>query len=82
MQGSVLLTIGYHQLEGQTVVLKKPLAVLSKTKALDDAEMEGIGNIGGEESSITYKVVGVVKEKYLFKARPRPLITKPEGCKA
>ena len=30
LQGSVVLNIGYHQLEGQRVALKKPLAVLEK----------------------------------------------------
>lgn len=30
LQGAVLLTIGYHQLEGKRIELKKPFAVLDK----------------------------------------------------
>lgn len=36
-QGTVYLTIGYHQLEGKVQPLKKPLAVLSKVDSLQDA---------------------------------------------
>ncbi|GAB4819033.1 hypothetical protein N2152v2_006079 [Parachlorella kessleri] len=65
--GSVLLSIGYHQLEGKKLPLKKPLAVLER----EPAATQGL----------TYKVLGVVRDKYMFKARPRALITKPEGKK-
>ena len=34
-QGSLYLTIGYHQLEGKAQTLKKPLAVLSKNDSID-----------------------------------------------
>ncbi|KAL4452232.1 hypothetical protein ABPG75_007894 [Micractinium tetrahymenae] len=64
--GSVLLTIGYHQLEGKRVELKKPFAVLDRTSS-------------EEGGSTGFKVIGVVREKILFKARPRALITKPGG---
>ncbi|EFN54833.1 hypothetical protein CHLNCDRAFT_134854 [Chlorella variabilis] len=63
--GAVMLTIGYHQLEGKRMELKKPFAVLDRV-----ADAEG--------HSTEYKVIGVVREKILFKARPRALITKPE----
>ncbi|KAI7838182.1 hypothetical protein COHA_008030 [Chlorella ohadii] len=71
--GSVLLTIGYHQLEGKRMELKKPFAVLDRVT----------GSGSGEEGqdSTQYKVIGVVREKILFKARPRALITKPGGKK-
>ncbi|KAG7673451.1 hypothetical protein Ndes2526B_g03100 [Nannochloris sp. 'desiccata'] len=67
--GTLHLTIGYHQCEGKIQTLKKPLAVLSKTDGADPAT--------GEPTQ-EYKVVGVVREKYLFKARPRALISKPK----
>ena len=35
LQGSLYLTIGYHQLEGKAQTLKKPLAVLSKVDSVD-----------------------------------------------
>jgi hypothetical protein len=38
LQGSVTLTIGYHQLEGKRVEVKKPLVVLDKV-----ADSEGQG---------------------------------------
>lgn len=56
--GNLLLTIGYHQLEGSEQKLKKPFAIIQK-----------------EESS--FKVVGFITKKYLFKQRPRALISKP-----
>lgn len=58
----VVLTVGYHRIEGTTVPLTKPLAILDKDAA----------------DNLKYKVVGVVREKYLFKTRPRALITKPD----
>lgn len=58
--GNLLLTIGYHQLEGSEQKLKKPFAIIQK-----------------EESA--FKVVGFITKKYLFKQRPRALISKPQG---
>lgn len=48
LQGSVLLTIGYHQLEGKRMELKKPFAVLDRVT----------GSGSGEEGqdSTQYKV--------------------------
>ncbi|KAI3438097.1 hypothetical protein D9Q98_000539 [Chlorella vulgaris] len=62
--GAVLLTIGYHQLEGKRLELKKPFVVMDREQ-------------GADGESTHYKVIGVIREKILFKARPRPLITKP-----
>ena len=57
--GNLLLTIGYHQLEGVEQKLKKPFAIIQK-----------------EDSA--FHVVGFVTKKYLFKQRPRALISKPQ----
>lgn len=57
--GGLLLTIGYHQLEGAEQKLKKPFAIIQR-----------------EEK--TFNVVGFVTKKYLFKQRPRALISKPK----
>ncbi|GIL91204.1 hypothetical protein Vretimale_18861 [Volvox reticuliferus] len=68
--GKVLqLTIGYHQLEGKRVPLKKPLAVLNKCERMPH---DG-------DASTSYEVVGVIRNQYLFKTRPRALISKPGG---
>ncbi|GFR51016.1 hypothetical protein Agub_g13343 [Astrephomene gubernaculifera] len=60
------LTIGYHQLEGKRVSLKKPMAILSKS----DSKAQQAGGTA-------YEVVGVIRHQYLFKTRPRALISKP-----
>lgn len=62
MTGNLLLTIGYHQLEGVEQKLKKPYAILQKD---------------GEGS---YTIVGFVSSKYLFKQRPRAMISRPAGA--
>ena len=61
--GNLLLTIGYHQLEGVEQKLKKPYAILQK-------DGEGSGS---------YTIVGFVSSKYLFKQRPRAIISRPAG---
>lgn len=62
--GNLVLTIGYHQLEGVEQKLKKPFAILQK----DD------------KGSGSYTVVGFVSSKYLFKQRPRAMISRPAGA--
>ncbi|KAF5843339.1 chromosome transmission fidelity protein 8 [Dunaliella salina] len=64
----VRLTVGYHQLEGKRLDLKKPFAILQKQQQ-QSAEETG--------SSVSYQVAGVIKSKYLFKTRPTALISKP-----
>mmetsp|Transcript_18703 Transcript_18703/g.52565 ORF Transcript_18703/g.52565 Transcript_18703/m.52565 type:complete len:115 (-) Transcript_18703:485-829(-) len=62
----VRLTVGYHQLEGKRLDLKKPFAILQKQQSVEEAG-----------SATSYQVAGVVKSKYLFKTRPTALISKP-----
>lgn len=40
---TVELTIGYHQLEGQSVALKKPLAMLEKLDKPDGTDSQALG---------------------------------------
>lgn len=62
---TVNLVVGYHQLEGSVVALKKPLAVMQKVRdAAGGAELE---------------VVGVIRKKLWFKNRPKALISKPDA---
>lgn len=49
-QGSVLLTIGYHQLEGKRMELKKPFAVLDRVAG------SGSGSSEEGQESTQYKV--------------------------
>ena len=58
------LTIGNHQLLGALVPLKKPRAVLRRRR-----EGEGAARV------TRYDVVGVARKRYLFKSRPKPVLT-------
>ncbi|CAL5186684.1 unnamed protein product [Lathyrus oleraceus] len=62
------LTIGYHELTGSKISLKKPLLVLKKVKHMD----------GESCSDVELQVVGIIRHKILFKTRPKALISKPE----
>lgn len=94
------LTVGYHQLEGKKVPLKKPLAILSKVQREGDQadaqqqqqqepsqplqpqgsnpEAMDVSQPQGTKQT-AYEVLGVVRYQYLFKTRPRALISKPQG---
>lgn len=62
------LTIGYHELTGSKVSLKKPLLVLKKVKHPD----------GDSCGQVELRVVGIIRQKILFKTRPRAIISKPQ----
>ncbi|KAK3133052.1 hypothetical protein QOZ80_6AG0531420 [Eleusine coracana subsp. coracana] len=66
-------TVGYHELAGTKVTLKKPLLVLRKKK---------VG--GGDQeppttaaADVELEVIGIIRHKILFKDRPKALISKP-----
>ncbi|XP_061346940.1 uncharacterized protein LOC133292538 [Gastrolobium bilobum] len=56
-------TVGYHELTGSKVPLKKPMVVLKKIKQ-PDGEVE-------------LQVVGIIRHRILFKNRPKAIISKP-----
>ena len=58
------LVIGYHQLIGKVVQLKKPLVILEKQSS--DGQTE-------------YGAVGIIRSKVIFKNRPTALISKPRN---
>ncbi|CAM9795026.1 unnamed protein product [Chrysoparadoxa australica] len=64
---STQLVIGAHRLEGNAKPWPKPLLVLRKTSE------------GGKTS---YKVVGQVNKRLLFKTRPKPIVRKAREGKA
>ncbi|XP_071676411.1 uncharacterized protein, partial [Lolium perenne] len=66
-QGAYTFTIGYHELAGTRVTLKKPLLVLRKKK--NDGQ-------GGPAAAVELDVIGVIRHKILFKDRPKALISK------
>ncbi|XP_052168719.1 chromosome transmission fidelity protein 8 [Oryza glaberrima] len=59
-------TVGYHELAGTKVALKKPLLVLRKKKTTAVA------------AETELEVIGVIRHKILFKDRPKALISKPQ----
>ncbi|KAK7380288.1 hypothetical protein VNO78_32796 [Psophocarpus tetragonolobus] len=61
-------TVGYHELTGSKVPLKKPMVVLKKVKHPD----------GESGCKVELQVVGVIRHKILFKNRPKALISKPQ----
>jgi chromosome transmission fidelity protein 8 len=72
----VFLKIGQHELKGSVVTIEKPLAVLKKLKPDSSTMMdvENDDNSSETVSSTSYEVVGVVRQKFLFKDRPKVLL--------
>lgn len=67
---SIQLVIGYHRLEGTKMALKKPVAILEKVQS-NDTDMDD------DDNEVRYNVIGVIREKLIFKQRPRAIITNP-----
>ncbi|PIN11006.1 hypothetical protein CDL12_16396 [Handroanthus impetiginosus] len=74
-QENYTFTIGYHELIGTKVSLKKPILVLKKIK-LQNEEEEGEGDVSS--TKVELDVIGVIRHKILFKTRPKALISKPQ----
>ncbi|XP_024958390.1 uncharacterized protein LOC102629526 isoform X2 [Citrus sinensis] len=73
-QESYTFTVGYHELTGSKVPLKKPLLVLKKVNCMDvDQSCEG------SSAGTDLEVVGIIRHRILFNTRPQALIssTKP-----
>lgn len=70
-QAGFTFTVGYHELAGTKVTLKKPLLVLRKKKV----------NAGTQEeepptaAEVELEVIGIIRHKILFKDRPKALIS-------
>lgn len=65
------LTVGYHELIGAKVPLKKPLLVLKKNKLPDEGEK----GVDDASSLVELNVIGIIRQKILFKTRPKALIS-------
>lgn len=66
------LTVGYHELMGAKVPLKKPMLVLKKLKVPDEEEKDGDSS---SSSRVEMDVIGIIRHKILFKTRPKALIS-------
>ncbi|KAF8917238.1 Ctf8-domain-containing protein [Mucidula mucida] len=77
------LRIGHHLLEGKIVTLKKPLAIMHKTRPnqlddddgfpLDDSDDAGFSPT---QKKVGWQAVAIVKRKVLFAKRPMPIVGK------
>ncbi|KAF5175534.1 Chromosome transmission fidelity protein [Thalictrum thalictroides] len=63
-------TVGYHELTGSRMLLKKPLLVLKKKRAIDPNEPSNPNS-----SRVELEIVGVIHHRVLFKTRPQALIS-------
>lgn len=72
------LVIGYHEVEGTRVTLKKPLVILKKVKGVDDMEVDAGDPALSTPAPVEMHVVGIIRHKLLFKSRPKALISKQE----
>lgn len=73
-EGKYTFTIGYHQLSGSKMPLKKPLLVLKKNKKSMDEDDRDSSNSSGTE----LEVIGIIRHRILFKTRPVALISRPQ----
>ncbi|KAJ7975688.1 chromosome transmission fidelity protein 8-like [Quillaja saponaria] len=67
-------TVGYHELTGSKVPLKKPLLVLKKIKHQDVDQSSDNNN----NCRVELEVIGIIRQRILFKTRPKALISKPQ----
>ncbi|KAL0317766.1 UNVERIFIED_CONTAM: Chromosome transmission fidelity protein 8 [Sesamum angustifolium] len=72
-QENYTFTVGYHELTGTKVSLKKPILVLKKIKLRKVEEEEGEDDVNS--AGVELDVIGVIRHKILFKTRPKALIS-------
>ncbi|THG17419.1 hypothetical protein TEA_027695 [Camellia sinensis var. sinensis] len=65
-QETYTLTVGYHELMGSKVPLKKPFLVLKKLRQSSSSS---------SSSREQLEVVGIIRHRFLFKTRPKALIS-------
>ncbi|KAI3817981.1 hypothetical protein L1987_11783 [Smallanthus sonchifolius] len=74
-QETYTFTVGYHELSGSKIPLKKPLLVLKKKMIKSDMEIDQ-----NDSSRVELEVVGIIRQRILFKTRPKALISEPQSA--
>ncbi|KAH7277521.1 hypothetical protein KP509_39G055300 [Ceratopteris richardii] len=80
-QEKYYFTIGYHELEGKKVSLKKPMLVLQKVLREDPIDVESSPVVLSTQyptqvqKTSELKAIGIIRHKILFKTRPKALIS-------
>jgi hypothetical protein len=80
--GKPQLVVGSHRLIGKVEKYREPVAILRKRRrgapGIDpsDAAAAAAGGGGASTEETHFEIVGVVREKYVFKARPKPVLNK------
>merc|ERR1719154_230891 len=65
------MIIGHHILYGKEMELDQPVVAITK----DNSEESAMETDGGEEkSSKKYEVKAIIRNKLIFKSRPKPII--------
>ncbi|KAI3517659.1 hypothetical protein L1887_16875 [Cichorium endivia] len=77
-QENYTFTVGYHELTGSKIPLKKPLLVLKKKSITSDMEIDQ-NDDDLNSSRMELEVIGVIRQRILFKTRPKALISKPQS---
>nr|GEY93938.1 chromosome transmission fidelity protein 8 homolog [Tanacetum cinerariifolium] len=76
-QENYTFTVGYHELTGSKIPLKKPLLVLKKKAIESDMEIDQNEDDAVNSSRVELEVIGIIRQRILFKTRPKALISKP-----
>ncbi|KAK6936468.1 Chromosome transmission fidelity protein 8 [Dillenia turbinata] len=74
-QEKYTFTVGYHELTGSKVPLKKPFLILKKVKCLDLGADQTDAPVNSSDSNVELQVVGIIRHRILFKTRPKALIS-------
>mmetsp|Transcript_18218 Transcript_18218/g.35790 ORF Transcript_18218/g.35790 Transcript_18218/m.35790 type:complete len:172 (+) Transcript_18218:115-630(+) len=69
--GLPILEIGVHRLEGKVVKIPKPFAIMERVESTSSDDLPS-APAGGARFAIR----GIVRQKLLFKTRPKPLVGK------